>query len=361
MDLFTAGTDGIAIFRIPSLIVTTNGTLLSFCEARKESCNDATPTDLVLKRSIDGGQSWLPMQTVLRGSGIEAIMNPCPVVDGKKILLFCMNAHKTGRGRHRYLLLSSSDDGVTWTEPVDITENISNCDDTFVQGPGIGIKMRNGRIIIPGGTKTFDIKKNPDGSRLVAGDHDQATCSGRAVYSDDGGRNWRMGKPVKSNTSNESQVVELADGSLMLNWREQNYRGPSAGCRGTAVSQDGGETWSDPVLVQALNENPCQGSILRYSLDDGKGGRNILLFSNIDVTSRSENHKERKNMTVRLSYDEGMTWTVKRSINPGLSAYSCLAALPDGMIALIYECGKKHPYERIRLARFSLDWLCAMT
>jgi sialidase-1 len=352
-DIFKAGDEGIAIYRIPSLLVAPGGTLLAFCEARKESCNDATPTDLVLKRSSDGGRTWSPMQVVVRGRGREAIMNPCPVVNGKTILLFCINAHKTGRGHHRCLLASSADDGSTWTEAADITEKIENCDDTFVPGPGVSIRTRGGRIVVPGGTKTFNIKKGAEGDR------DQATCSARAVYSDDGGRSWRMGKTVASTTANESQAVELADGSLMLNWREQNYNGPSAGCRGTAISRDGGETWSTPVLARELNETPCQASILRYGPIDSCSFKNILLFSNNDVSLTAESHSERKKMTVRLSYDDGKTWPVKRLINPGLSAYSCLAVLPDKTIALLYECGENHPYERIRLARFGLEWLMA--
>lgn len=352
-DIFKAGDEGIAIYRIPSLIVAPGGSLLAFCEARKESCNDATPTDLVMKRSVDGGLSWSPMQVVVCGKGREAIMNPCPVVDGKIILLFCINAHKTGRGHHRYLVAASDDDGITWTRADDITEKIENCDDTFVPGPGVSIRTRSGRIVVPGGTKTFNIKKGAEGDR------DQATCSARAVYSDDGGQSWRMGKPVASTTANESQVVELSDGALMLNWREQNYIGPSAGCRGTALSGDGGETWSEPALARELNETPCQASLLRYNPADGDEADRMLLFSNIDVALNAEVHSQRKNMTVRLSRDDGRTWPVKRLINPGPSAYSCLAVLPDKTIALLYECGENHPYERIRLAKFCLEWLAA--
>jgi sialidase-1 len=356
-DIFNAGTDGVAIYRIPALLAAPGGALLAFCEARKESCNDATPTNLVVKRSLDGGRTWLPMQVVVRGTGPEAIMNPCPVVDGKTVHLFCMNAHKTGRGRHRYLFLSSSDDGATWTDAVDITGTVANGDDTFVPGPGVSIRMRNGRWVVPGGTKTFTTGPNQTASSAVESHLDQATCSPRVIYSDDGGHQWRLGQAVATITGNESQVVELADGTLMLNWREQNYRGPSAGCRGIAFSKDGGETWSDPTLARELPETPCQASLVRYSLA-GKGiGLNRLLFSNPDASTLGEVHKARTRMTVRLSNDDGRTWPVSRLINPGPSAYSCLAVLPDGMIGLLYECGEAHPYERIRLALFSLEWL----
>jgi sialidase-1 len=217
--------------------------------------------------------------------------------------------------------------------------------------------MRNGRLVVPGGTKSFDSTKNPAAERLVAGDHDQATCSARVIFSDDGGCRWRMGQAVGSISSNESQAVELADGTLMLNWREQNYRGQSAGCRGVAFSKDGGESWSAPALLPALPETPCQASMVRYSLAECGNGRSRLLFSNPNSSTCGEVHSERRRMTVRMSCDEGQTWPVSKLINSGPSAYSCLAVLPDGRIGLLYECGEAHPYERIRLAVFSLEWL----
>ena len=225
-DVFRAGADGVHTYRIPSLLVAPNGTLLAFCEARKESSGDATPTDMVLKRSTDCGRSWLPMQTVFRPGGKNAIMNPCPVPDGKTILLFCVNAHKSGREHHRQLLLHSEDNGQTWSDAADITENISGGDDTFVPGPGIGILTRKSRLVIPG-----YINGNT-GDRAYSKTH---SC---AVYSDDGGKSWRLGEPVAFAGSNESQVVELADGSLMINCRIQNENTP--GCRLTAISRNGG-------------------------------------------------------------------------------------------------------------------------
>ena len=111
IDVYTGGVDGVHTYRIPSLIAAPGGALLAFCEARKISGGDASPTDMVLKRSLDGGETWRPMQVLVRGEGEEAIMNPCPVVDGGTVRLFCMNAHKKARNHHRHLLLESGDDG----------------------------------------------------------------------------------------------------------------------------------------------------------------------------------------------------------------------------------------------------------
>ena len=134
--------------------------------------------------------------------------------------------------------------------------------------------------------------------------------------------------------------VELHAGRLLLNMR--NYD-PSISARAFAHSDDGGETWSalqrDPVLV----EPRCQASIRRSG--------DHLLFSN------PASAEARQNMPVRLSTDEGRTWPHSRTLYPGPAAYSCLAALPDGRAACLYECGAEQPYERLTLARFAPDWV----
>ncbi len=134
-NVFVGGKDGVNTYRIPSLMVTSQGTLLAFCEARKISKADASPTDMVLKRSEDGGRSWSAVQRVLGAAGEEAVMNPCPVIDGDTVFLFCINAHKTSPGHHRQLLVKSDDEGRTWSSPEDLTEQIIPADDTFVPGP----------------------------------------------------------------------------------------------------------------------------------------------------------------------------------------------------------------------------------
>jgi sialidase-1 len=340
-DVFSAGADGVHTYRIPALKVSSGGALLAFCEARKISGKDASPTDLVLRRSLDQGSTWLPLQRVVPGIGLEAIMNPCPVVEGDITWLFCMNAHKTAPGHHRYLLLRSADDGLTWSDPVDVTSGIG--DDTFIPGPGGGIALRNGKLIIPGYSAVFA----SDGTRV-------ATYS-RVAISADQGRSWHLGTPVAYAMSNESQVVERADGSLVLNWRIQIKNEGHPGCRGSAVSRDQGETWSEPMLVPALNEAPCQAGFISCRWP-GREGAPPVLFSNNDVGGAAGG-QARKKMTVRVSFDEGRSWPVSRLVHAGPSAYSSPAVLPDGRIGLLYECGESSAYEAIRLARFPLEWL----
>lgn len=339
VDVFVGGTDNVNTYRIPSLIVAPGGTLLAFSEARKQRRNDASPTDMVLKRSTDGGRTWGPKQIVIAGQGDEAIMNPCPVVVGKSVLLFCMNAHKTDRGHHRHLLVRSDDEGATWSEPRDVTDAVG--DDTFIPGPGVSIRMRTGRIVVPGYSAEFA----EDGTRIAS--------YSRVAFSDDEGQSWRLGEHVGYAMSNESQVVELGDGSLMFNWRIQKYEPDCPGCRGVSISTDGGATWGEPAMAEALNDVHCQSGFVRWVAPDGHA---ILLFSNPDAKIGPD-CKQRTRMTVRLSTDEGCTWPAARLVHAGMSAYSCPAVLPDGTIALIYEYGEEALYERLRVALFTRDWL----
>lgn len=307
------------------------GTLLAFCEARKFRGTDASPTDMVLKRSTDGGRTWGPLQVVIPGTGEEAIMNPCPVVDGDSVLLFCIKAHRTGHNHHRYFLLSSEDEGRTWSHRESPDSSLIAQDDTFISGPGVGIKMRSGRIVIPGYTNE------------MADETTRAASWSRVTYSDDHGLTWRLGQAVDFPWSNESQVVELSNGALLLNWRVQKKEG-HPGCRGTALSHDGGETWSAPQLVSALPEAPCQAGFV--SLDTSQRG--ALVFSNPDPAGGG-----RSRMTVRLSPDDGATWPHARVIHDGPAAYSCPVDLGDGSIGLLYEGGETR-YGGIRFARLTL-------
>ncbi len=339
-DVFVAGTGGVDTYRIPSLLVAADGSLLAFCEARKVSIADASPTDLVLRRSLDGGRTWLPTQVLVRGAGDEAIMNPTPVLDRTdgRILLFCMSANTGGENHNRLLLLSSADNGAAWSAPEEAAPRVAGYLDTFVPGAGVGIQMRGGRLIIPG----------------YAGDFDENTKAGffsRVLFSDDHARSWTMGAPLPQ-FSDECQAAEISGGRLMLNVRGDM----GTGCRGVAVSNNRGRTWREFRWNHALNECPCQASLLAYDACNTPGGPR-LLFSNPDNSGEKFGAADRTRMTVRLSYDDGRTWPVKKLIHAGPSSYSSLVRLPDGDIGLVHEGGEKHRREWIRFTRFSLAWL----
>lgn len=345
-DLFLSGQEGYHTFRIPALTVTAKGTVLAFCEGRKNAGSDTGDIDLVLKRSTDGGRTWGPLQLVA-DDGPNTVGNPCPVVDRTTgtiwLPLTCnpgdlhernVAAGLIGRTRTAWITYSN-DDGVTWAPIRNITEAVKRPEwSWYATGPGCGIQMANGRLVIPC-------------------DHNEPMENKRAsrshvIYSDDQGASWQIGGVV-GDLYNECQVVEQADGTLMLNMRNYAKAETRSNRRAIATSDDGGLTWSNVRYDATLVEPICQASFLRYTVQP-KASRNRLLFANPASL-------QRRHMTVRLSYDEGETWPVAKLLHEGPTAYSALEIMPDGTIACFYEAGVANPYERITFARFSLEWL----
>jgi sialidase-1 len=349
--IFTAGEGGYHTYRIPSLIVTARGTLLAFCEGRKHSRSDTGDIALLVKRSTDGGQTWGEQSVVWDDPG-HTCGNPCPVVDRDTGIIWLPMTWNRGDDREREIvdgtsrdtrrvyLTCSQDDGRTWAAPVEITADVKRSDWTwYATGPGAGLQIERG----------------PHAGRLVVPcDHIEAGTQHRyshVIYSDDGGATWTLGGRTPQPGVNECEVVELTGGRLMLNMRNHNHNTlkPAERTRKVSVSEDGGETWGEVRADLALIEPICQASIRRYSWPEEGGDR--ILFSN------PAHAEHRTYMTVRLSEDGGQMWHYARSLHPGPSAYSCLAVLPDGEIACLYEAGQESPYESIVFARFSLAWL----
>lgn len=342
-DIFVGGDRGYHTFRIPSIIATPKGTLVAFAEGRHDGAADSGHIDLVARRSTDGGDTWSPLQ-VVGDNGPEAWVNPCAVVDRRTGTLWLLSTQNRAADKEKEITagssrsgitvwaLKSDDDGVTWSKPIDITASVKKPEWTwYATGPGIGIQTRSGRLVIPA-------------------NHADASGVHRShlFYSDDGGSSWTIGAIATPGT-NESQVVELADGRLMHNMRNHPPKS-SANFRIVGISADGGQTYAAPPAEdRALIEPPAQASILRYPTST-RDGRNRLLFSNPASTRRER-------MTVRVSYDEGQTWPASRVVHEGHTAYSALVALPGGRVGLLYERGDKSAYERLTFARFALDWL----
>ncbi len=344
-DLFVAGHGDYHTYRIPSMIVTRRGTVLAFCEGRRNSASDTGDIDILLRRSPDGGRTWGPPQLVA-DHGPDTIGNPCPVVDrgtGTVWLLLTGNpgrdnetqiVRRTASGPRKVWICQSTDDGASWSRPADITASVKAPDWTwYATGPGCGIQLRSGRLVIP-------CDHNVAVPRNVRRSH--------VIYSDDSGRTWRIGGVVGDDV-NECQVVELSDGRLMLNMRNYATGEGRANRRAVSTSRDAGLTWSPIEYAPELVEPVCQASFLRFTRRDEQG-RDRLLFANPAGTRR-------ESMTVRVSYDEGRTWPVARELHAGPAAYSALAVLPDMTLACLHERGTRHPYERITFARFSVEWL----
>ena len=340
--IFRSGEEGYSNYRIPSLITTKSGSLLAFCEARKDHRGDSGNIDLVVKRSTNGGKTWSP-PLIVWDAGDHTAGNPCPVIDqrtGRIINIVCWNlATDHGRDLHagtsvdtrRVYQTYSDDDGLTWSEPKEITTKVKKPSWWwYATGPGIGIQLQKGphkgRLVIPA-------------NHTAKGHYGAHT-----LYSDDGGTSWKISEIIKP-TVNESQVVALSDGRLMMNMRSQgtgDTKRPYSGYRFIAYSSDNGESWTHPVFDDELSDPICQASIIRYD-------ENRILFSNPNPPVSLE-RGPREQMTVRLSNDDGQTWAEELLIYEGPSAYSSLAKIPNGKIGLLYEKDKD-----IAFARFSID------
>ena len=383
--VFRGGDGGYGGIRIPALLVAKDATVLAFAEGRV-TLSDQAANDIILRRSTDGGRTWLPLQK-LADLGQDSLNNPCPVLDARsgRIHLFFqrypahvhefgkMPADCTSSNTVRNFVMTSDDHGATWSAPRDNTCEVKRPEGvtTLASGPGFGIQIQRGphagRLIIP-------FNEGPAGRWRVY-----------AAYSDDAGARWRYGEAAPGSLltnaqgkveshGNEVQMVERADGSLLLNTRSQT--GPRV-CR-QAVSTDGGATWSPLRQVPELFDAPCMASTL--ALDAGR----LLLFSG---------PTEGKRPAGRLfhSRDGGDTWSEGPVLQPGPFAYSCLAELlprPDdrsahrppnrpvetlhatslqdlrssahgmteGAVGCLYETGEKGCYERIDFARFERAW-----
>ena len=332
--LFRAGEGGYHTYRIPSLLATKGGAVLAFCEGRKAGRGDAGDIDLLMRRSEDGGVTWGPVR-VLWDDGANTCGNPCPVVDAATGAISLLLTHNLGHDTEREILdgksestrtvwlARSTDDGKTWTRPANITAGLKRDNWTwYATGPGVGIQMKGGRMIVPC-------------DHFLAGSKEKRS---HVVFSDDGGRTWLLGGDTGPDC-NECQVVERPDGSLALNMR--SYRASHR--RLISISSDRGLTWSAPTDDSALIDPVCQAGLIR--LPDG-----AWLFTNPASLKR-------ENLTVRLSPDQGASWPTARTLHAGPAAYSSPAALPNGNLACLYERGDQGPYETLTLARFNREWL----
>ena len=340
--IFESGREGYTCFRIPAIVLTTEGTLLAFAEGRKKGCSDTGDIDLVMKRSADGGKTWSDL-LVVWNDGENTCGNPAPVVDEETGEIFLLSTWNLGTDHEREIIkgesedtrrvfvLSSSDDGNTWSDSRQITEAVKQASWTwYATGPGAGIQLKKGKY---------------KGRLVIPCDHIQSGTKkyySHAIYSDDHGKNWQQGGITPQDQVNECKVVELRNGDLMLNMRNYDRNKKT---RQVAVSKDGGASWGELYHDGILIEPICQASLIQHKFPGQR--RSCLIFSN------PASEKGRVNMTLRLSYDDGKTWPYQKVVHPGPSAYSDLVSLPDGNVACFYEGGQKSPYEGIAFEVFT--------
>ena len=358
-DVFPAGMNGIARYRIPGIVVTAKGTALAYSEARKNGSADWGEIEIHLRRSTDGGKTWEASRHIAHhgarlegnprkaegGEHEQTVNNPVTIVDretGAIEFLYCINYA-------RCYSMRSTDDGLTWSAPVDITASFepfrSKVDwKVIATGPGHGIQIKSGRLVVPIWLAYGKV-----------GDHGPSAAG--TIFSDDRGKTWQAGELCLPNEGdfsnpNETMITELSDGHVMLVSRSAS----KANRKLITTSADGARDWTKPFFHEQLWEPVCMASIVAHPSKPG-----TLIFSNPHTLKLDKDGKEvpagrgkRENLSIKLSRDDGKTWPINKTLDAGPSAYSDLAVLPDGTVLCLYE-GKAD----IVVARFNLEWITA--
>jgi len=323
---YVAGKEGYACFRCPTMAVSTKGTVLAFCEGRVNGHKDEDDMDVVLKRSTDGGRTWGPLE-VLANDGKNPCKNQCPVVlpSGRILLVWLWNKwipSEKDRTTREVFVMHSDDDGVTWSKPRNITASVYQPEwKWYGTGPCHAIvklsEPHKGRIVVPA-------RHNAKKAHMVS----------HVIYSDDNGETWHIGGCLPRPQTTECTVVELSNGDLMLNSRNQN---DGEHHRVVSISKDGGETFAETWLESQLVEpRGSQASLLFHSLNPQTLKGNILFSNPANTEFRSDG-------TLKLSEDDGRTWTkffrYAKKPAPNFTGYSDIAVMPDGSVGILYERG----------------------
>ncbi len=356
-EVFKAGTQGVTLYRIPGIVVTPKGTVLAYCEARRDGRGDWGEIEVHLRRSSDGGRTWSEQRKIAHsaariegnptkakgGEREQTVNNPVAIVDNQTgciEFLYCVNYA-------RCFSMRSADDGLTWSEPVEITAAFEPFRSSYdwkviATGPGHGIQTKSGRLVVPIWL-----------AYGKAGDHHPSASA--TIYSDDHGRTWKAGEIAVHDKDpygdpNETMITTLSDGRVMLVTRSESKPNRKL----ITISGDGASGWSEPKFHDQLLEPICMASIIQHPSQPG-----TLLFSNPHSVGMDAEGKEipagrgkRRNLSIKLSRDDGQTWPINKTLEAGNSAYSDLAILPDGEVLCLYEADTK-----IMCARFNLDWV----
>lgn len=336
-----AGDDNSAAYRIPGLVTTNKGTLLGVYDVRYNNSVDLQEhVDIGVSRSIDGGQTWEPMRIAMTFGEIDGmpkaqngVGDPAILVDRQTGTIWVIAAWTQGMGNGRawfnsgqgmnhktaQLVLSrSDDDGKTWSEPINITEQVKDPSWYFLlQGPGMGITMQDGTLVFA--------------AQFINEEKEPSAC---IIYSKDHGKTWHLHNPARGNTT-EAQVAEVEPGVLMLNMRDNR-----GGSRAVSITKDMGETWSEhPSSRKVLQEPVCMASLIKSEAKDNITGKDILLFSNPNT------NKGRHHITIKASLDGGMTFRKEYEVMLDESegwGYSCLTMIDRETVGILYEGSTAH-------------------
>ena len=325
----SSNSDSVSCYRIPAMVTALNGDIIVAIDERVPSCGDlkwSEDINIIQKRSTDNGKTWTELEKVIDYPQGRSASDPSMIVDhvtGDVIMFYNYMDHTTEKDIYYLKMVHSSDNGMSWSKPRDITNQITKDswykDFKFITS-GRGIQTKQGKLV-------HTLVNLNNGLHLFS--------------SDDHGATWTLlDTPLLP--ADESKIVELNDGRWMVNCRNNG-----AGMRHIHVSSNEGITWENHA-DSTLIDPGCNASIIRYTSTANGDDKNRLLFSNAnDATAR-------KNLTVKISYDEGTTWSKGKTIYAGEAAYSTMTILNDDDIGLVFE---KDDYKETVFTKFSLEWL----
>lgn len=332
VPVFESGQDGYQSYRIPAIISLPDGDLLAFSEGRVNGAADFGHVNIVMKRSADKGKKWSSLSLVAENGLLQA-GNAAPVVDltdpaypNGRIFLFYNTGNKPegeirkGVGMREVWYRTSIDNGKTWSKPVNITSQVKQDGwRSYANTPGHAMQFSNGKY---------------KGRIYVAANHSIGDplphfedYHAHGFYTDDHGKTFHLSNNISFPGSNEATAAELSGNKLMINSRNQKGEPRS---RIVAVSDDGGTSWDTTYYDSQLPDPVCQGSILNIGF---KHGRAILAFCNNDDTA------ERRNLTLRISFDEGKSWEKSYLVDGKneSTAYSDIVKISKHKIGVLYE------------------------
>jgi len=338
--VWEAGENHIFSYFVYGLTVTDKGSILAFAEARISNGTDDGAHHIVLKRSTDQGKSFSTSYMLAKSTNGESWANPTVVQDKSTGTIFLFYALNEENLRSKVLYIKSSDDGLSWSDPVSVTSLFE--DNAYgwtfhLPGPGHGIQLASKRLIIP--------VWHRKGIAFPANDRNYGV---NCLYSDDHGQTWKVGQASPIGQFNESQLVDQTNGDLLLIGRMRTAQNGSYQAK--MVSKDDGNHWSKPAsYALGLTGTVCDIGLIRYARKP-----NILLVS------QPARLNQRSHLTIRMSQDDGQTWTSGKLLENGPSTYSDLAVLPDSTIICLYGSGQQGKHKmptKVQLARFNLEWL----
>jgi sialidase-1 len=339
-DVFTSGQEGYHTYRIPVIEAAPDGSLIAFAEARKYNADDPgfgkQDIDLVYKRSTNNGASWSPMVVLEDPGELWSAANACTVVDraNRRLWVFYLRSRPgrstdTARPRtddFQTQARSSDDNGRTWSEPLDLTSVARDMNDSAwrasVPGPGGAIQTRTGRLVVPMWRTPF---------------------ADFVIFSDDHGQRWQRGQTIPGKPGDENQLVELANGNLLMDFRQNS--GPN---RWFAESHDAGKSWGE--VRAGIEVTPVACAVERFTQQSAGDDRNRLLWT-------GPKGPQRERLVIRVSYDEGRTFSNERLISEGYAAYSDLTVLKDKTIGILWERGVERGYQFLTFTRLDLRFL----